>query len=209
MIFETIISSKNSFFASNASKIVSELIKNTSIQCSITLSKSFSQTFQSEHQKSSVQKFSEFCSFFSIDTIKSICEIDEKSTVIEIFILQISHISFTILVIILSICLNFSIVTFEIMLKSMKNASNQEITCVQMICKLCKQNFNFNKKLYEHIRNHEILKIVKNFSFSIVTVKSICKTQKNSTVIIFKKNCSICRINVLSIKKYYFEQVCP
>ena len=49
-----------------------------------------------------------------------------------------------------------------------------------MICKLCKQSFNFNKKLYEHIRNHEILKLAKNSHFSINAVNLICEIEETS-----------------------------
>ena len=55
----------------------------------------------------------------------------------------------------------------------MKNASNQEIACVRTICKSCKQNFNFNKKLFEHINEHEVLK-------RINTIKTTCDFEKKS-----------------------------
>ena len=53
MIFETIISSKKSHFSFIASEIVSESMKNKSIQWFTTLSRSFLffQTFESKHQK--------------------------------------------------------------------------------------------------------------------------------------------------------------
>ena len=181
MISETVTSLKYSHFTFSAFETVSELMKNTSIQCSFISSRSsFSQTFESGHQESSVQKFSEFCSFFSIVTAKSVCEIEKKSTVIEAFILQASHISFTTLEIISSVCLNFPIATSEIMSRSMKSASNREVTCARIICKLCKQNFNFNRKLYEHIRNHEAQQFVKNSHFSINAVNSLCEVKKTS-----------------------------
>ena len=61
-----------------------------------------------------------------------------------------------------------------------KNASNQQI--VQLNCKICKQNFNFNNELYEHIRNHEMFKFVKNFHFSINAVNLVCEIEKKSFV---------------------------
>ena len=76
--------------------------------------------------------------------------------------------------------LNFQLNAFQIASKSMKNSSNQQI--VQMNCKICKQNFNFNEKLYEHIRNHETLKFVKNFYFSINAVNLVCEIEKKSFV---------------------------
>ena len=42
---------------------------------------------------------------------------------------------------------NFQLCTLVTISESTESVSNSEITCVRMICKLCKQNFNFNKKL--------------------------------------------------------------
>ena len=106
MIFEIITSSKNSSLSFNASKIVSKSMKNISIQSFI------------------------IDAFLSNDTVKSICEIEKKSTIIETFALQISHISFTIsrsqlvFEIISSKNSNLSIETFKVISKSMKSASN-------------------------------------------------------------------------------------
>ena len=75
---------------------------------------------------------------------------------------------------------NLSIAIINIASQSMKSASNQEATCVRMICKLCKRNFNFNNELYEHIRNHEVLKLVKNSHLSINAVDLICEIEKTS-----------------------------
>ena len=80
------------------------------------------------------------------------------------------------------ICLNFSIATFKIKSKSIKNVSNRKITCARVNCKLCKQNFNFNKKLYEHICDDEIQQSVKNFHFSINAVNLLCEIKKTSFV---------------------------
>ena len=77
---------------------------------------------------------------------------------------------------------NLSTETFKLISESMKNVSNQKVTCVRTICRLCKQNFNFNETLYEHIRNHEILKFVKDFYFSINAINLVCKTMKKSIV---------------------------
>ena len=49
-----------------------------------------------------------------------------------------------------------------------------------MNCKICKQNFNFNNELYEHIRNHEALKLVKNSRLSINAVNLVCEIEKRS-----------------------------
>ena len=72
---------------------------------------------------------------------------------------------------------NFQSNTFEIISKSIENTSVQRIVCVRT-CKFCKQNFNCNEKLYEHIRNHEILKLVTNFYFSIKTINLVCEIEK-------------------------------
>ena len=77
---------------------------------------------------------------------------------------------------------NFQLNTLDVVSESIEILSDFEITNVRTICKLCKQNFNFNKKLYEHIRNHEIFKLVKNFHFSINAVNLVCEIEKKSFV---------------------------
>ena len=67
--------------------------------------------------------------------------------------------------------LNFQLNASNVVSKSIENASDQQI--VKTICKFCKQNFNFNNELYEHIRKHEILKFVENFHFSINAINLI------------------------------------
>ena len=82
MIFETVTSSKNSHLSSSASEIVSKSMKNKSIQCFTTSSKSsFSSTFESERQEASAQKFFTFDAFLSNDTVKSVCESEKNSAV--------------------------------------------------------------------------------------------------------------------------------
>ena len=75
---------------------------------------------------------------------------------------------------------NLQLCTLVAISKSLKNASDQQV--VQMICKICNQSFNFNKKLYEHIRNHEVLKFVKNFFLSINAINLVCEIEKKSFV---------------------------
>ena len=77
-------------------------------------------------------------------------------------------------------CLNFQLCAFDVVSKSIKNASNQQIA--ETICKFCKQNFNFNNELYEHIRKHEILKFVENFHFSINAINLIYENEKKLIV---------------------------
>ena len=96
MIFEIVIASKRSHFSFIAFETVSNSTENTSTQCSFTSSKSSSsQTIESKSQKIFVWKLSEFCSFLSIDTIKSICESKKNSTVTCSFASFISQNSFT------------------------------------------------------------------------------------------------------------------
>ena len=187
MIFGAITASKVSHLPSSASETVRESMKNTSTQCSSTSSRSSpSQTFESEHQEISVQKSSEFCSSLSIDTAKSVCEIEKRSAVIETSALQAPHIPFT---------TSRSQVAFEttsskgsslpteapkVVSESVENESNQEVTCASVICKLCKQNFNSNKELYEHIRNHEDLELAKDSHLSINALDLVCEIEETS-----------------------------
>ena len=146
--------------------------------------KKFRKHVREQHAKKFVNN-----SFFSNDTVKFVCEIEKNSTVIEAFALQTSHFLHTtsrnqvISEIVSSKNSSFLTEKLKIISEFMKNASNQKITNIRTICKFCKQNFNFNRKLYEHIRNHEILKLVKNFYFSINAVSLTCKTIKKSAII--------------------------
>ena len=49
-----------------------------------------------------------------------------------------------------------------------------------MTCKLCKQNFNSNKELYEHIRNHEALRPAEDSHLSINALDLVCETEETS-----------------------------
>ena len=75
---------------------------------------------------------------------------------------------------------NFQLSIFDVISKSIEISSNVEITNVRVICKLCKQIFNFNEKLYEHIRNHEALKLVTNSYLSINAINLVCEIKKTS-----------------------------
>ena len=81
---------------------------------------------------------------------------------------------------------NFQLSTLEVISKSIETSSNSEITNVRVICKLCKQSFNFNNELYEHIRNHEASKLVKNSYFSINAVNLVCEI--NETLFVSHKS---------------------
>ena len=154
---------------------------------------SFSQTFESEHQKISDQKFLNSNSFFSIDTVDLTCEIAKKSTTvlfaknakfnskrfakIRVFAVRIRvklEIERTI----------FQLLSFESASKSMKKFEIQQIVCVR-ICKRCKQNFDFNNKFHEHIRQHHVRKLVKDFVLRIITREFAYELVEKST-----NNCS-------------------
>ena len=63
---------------------------------------------------------------------------------------------------------HLSIATFKISSKRVKN------TCVQ-ICKHCKQNFNFNNKFHDHIREHYARTFVKSSDFRVFALESAYK----------------------------------
>ena len=197
MIFETVTSSKNFHLSSSASEIVSESMKNMSTQCfTVVTCSSASLTSQKSFTLSLVFKRS--CLTCRID-VSSIQEhYLESSSCHEALrnrlkqqLARHAHqreqeaqkqveVEKEINSFVSSVCLNLSIATFKIVSESMKNVSNQEVTCVRVICKLCKQSFNFNKKLYEHIRKHEALKLVKNSHLSINEVNLVCEIEKTS-----------------------------
>ena len=57
-----------------------------------------------------------------------------------------------------------------------------ETTSARVTCKLCKQSFNSNKELYEHIRNHEALKPAKDSHLSINAVNLVCETEERPPI---------------------------
>ena len=77
---------------------------------------------------------------------------------------------------------NLQFSTLDHISESIEKSSDFEITNARVICKLCKQNFNFNNELYEHICNHEALKLVKNSHLSINAVNSVCEIEKKTFV---------------------------
>ena len=76
---------------------------------------------------------------------------------------------------------NLSIATFKIKSKRVKKTSIQQVACVR-IYKHCKQNFNFNNKLHDHICEHHARKSVKNFDFRVFAFEFAYKFVKKSTV---------------------------
>ena len=158
--------------------------KNKSIQCFFVSSKSSSRTFQSKHQKIDIQKHSIICSFFSNNIVNSTREIVEKLTIISIAkiskLISKQNVEWRFRIVYLFTKLkisrlNFSLNTFVIISKEIKNVSIQKIIYVRTICKFCEQNFNFNEKFFEHIREHEILKRINK-------IKSIYEITNKSTI---------------------------
>ena len=142
-------------------------------------------------QKVDVQKHSIVNSFFLIDTIKTTCKVAKKSAIVSIakfskFIFE-ERAKFRIRTVYLfselkASRLNFSLNTFVTISKTVKNSSIQKIAHIQAMCMQCEQNFDFNKKFFEHISEHKTLKSVKSLSFLINTAKSICETMKRSAI---------------------------
>ena len=166
------------------SKIICSIIICMRCDSSFNFKEKLREHVREQHAKKSVNN-----SFFSNDTVKSVCELEKSSTIIEAFALQAPHILFTAsrnqiaFEITSSKSSSLSTEALEIVSEFMKSASNQKVTDIRAICKFCEQNLNFNRELYEHIRNHEILKIVKDFHLSINAVNLICKTMRKSAVI--------------------------
>ena len=64
--------------------------------------------------------------------------------------------------------------------KPMEEFSIQQIVCAR-ICRRCKQSFNFNNKLHEHIRQHHARKPAKSSDLRFPTPESTCKIKKKSS----------------------------
>ena len=79
-----------------------------------------------------------------------------------------------------SVCSNLSIATFIITSERVKSVSIQQIACVR-ICTRCRQSFNFNNKLHEHIREHHVRKFVKNSNLRVIISESSYKSIEKST----------------------------
>ena len=147
------------------------------------------QTRALKSQKIDVQKSSVISSSLSTTTINSTCKVAKKSTITSIakvskitseqrveWRFRTAYLSTRLKASRLSLSLN----TFVIISETMKNASIQEVACARAMCKSCKQNFNFNNELFEHIREHETLKRINDFHLSINTVKAACEFVQKS-----------------------------
>ena len=179
----------NSSLRSHAFKSVCKAEKKSAIKNVTTL---FAlQELQISDQKIDTQKHSIVNSLFLIDSVKSTCKVAKKSTTASIekfskFTSEERAESRTrtayLFARLKASRLNLSLNTFVTISETMKNASIQEVACARATCRSCKQNFNFNNELFEHIREHEILKRVNDFHFSINTLKSICESEKKSAI---------------------------
>ena len=153
----------------------------------IALTRTFSTTQKS--QKIDTQKSSTISSSLLFNALKSVCKAKKKSTVISIEdvseITSKKKIESRFRTAYLSTKLkasrlSFSLNTFVTISETMKNASIQKVACIRATCKQCEQNFDFNKKLFEHINEHKALKSVKNSSLTSSTLKSLCEIEKKS-----------------------------
>ena len=175
----------NSFFRFHALKSVCKAKKKSAVKNVTTLFVSQElQISAQKFQKIDVQKSSVINSSLSASTIISTCKIAKKSTIISIAeaseLISEQRVEWRFRIVYLftrlkASRLNFSLNTFVIISETMKNASIQKVTCARAMCKSCKQNFNFNEKLFEHIREHETLKRVNK-------IKSTCETMNKSAI---------------------------
>ena len=167
----------NSFFRFHAFKSICKAKKKSIIKNVTTLFASQElQTRAQKFQKIDVQNSSIISSSFSTITINSTCKVAKKSTIISTA--EVSKITskqrvewrFRIAYLFTRLKtsrLSLSLNTFVTISETMKNASIQEVACARAMCKSCKQNFNFNNELFEHIREHEALKRINDFHLSI------------------------------------------
>lgn len=65
---------------------------------------------------------------------------------------------------------------------SAESASIQQVVCVRAICKHCKQSFNLNNKLHEHIREHHARKPIKNSLFQATASRSTYNIDEKPSV---------------------------
>ena len=166
----------NSFFSFNTIKSICEVKKNSIVICSSN--SSISQKFeiliatskQIFHSKIFETIISSKYSHFSFNTSKIVFKliknisiqcsfISSKSSFVQTFDSEHQE---NCVQKFLKFCSFFTSFTFESICETQKKSI---IINIRSICKFCKQNVNFNEKLYQHIRNHEILKLVKKFFF--------------------------------------------
>ena len=206
-IFEIAVSFEaiNSFNRSNSLLFTLDVVfirmKNESLQCSFISSQNSIQ----DDVKIDTQKSSAISSSLSISTIDSTCEVTKKSATASIA--EISKIiskeraeSRTRTAYLFSRLkasrLNLSLNTFIIISETVKNASSQEVA--RAMCRSCKQSFNFNKKLFEHISEHEALKrintVAVTFSQSVSSRCSSLQLRALNSASKSRKSTSIQRI---------------
>ena len=184
-----------SFFSNDTTNSTSEITKKSSITCSFSTQKSSIFFATSRNFVTNTNIFLQFVSFKNLHFSITISEITSKNVeiisdsitkiakIVEIFAKSIANIRIQIVHIRIKIKIKrtiFQISTFEFASKLMKKFSIQQIVCVR-ICKRCKQNFNFNNKFHEHIRQHHVRKLVKNFVFRVFTFEFAYKIVEKST----------------------------
>ena len=201
MIFEAMISLKNSHFSFHTSETVSESKKNKSIQSFFVSSKStFFQTFESEHQEIFIQK-TVISSSFRFHAFKSVCRAEKKSTVKNVTTLFVSQElqifaqknTKTISQIDSSKRSNFLITTFEITFEYAKSASVffTEIAKVAEIIKSSIANIRaqtarirvrieIERAIFQLSTFESASKFVKKFSIQQIVCARICRRCKQS-----------------------------
>ena len=185
----------NSRLSINTVKATSEFVKISSVNSSFSVSLTIQSEQLSESFTFSKEIISFKCSSLTSSTFKSVCESEKKSTIACSLSSQKSSFSSaksrylvtdtrTSLQLVSLKCSNLSIATLKIPSERAKSASLQRVACA-WICKRCKQSFNFNNKLHEHLREHHARKFVtsENFDLRIFALESAYKIAKKSAVI--------------------------
>ena len=189
----------------------------------------FKKKFRKHVREQHAKKFVNNSSLLN-NTVKSICKTMKKSTIIDLsasFALQKFNIFAATLkqifestmifeTVISSQNSHFTFSASEIVSESMKNESNQYFSVslfsffqtfesehqqfyVQKFSKFCSFFTNFTSKLICEVEKK--LTIIETFVLQVSFI-----SQKSFTFFsIFKRNCSICRIDVSSVKEHYFE----
>ena len=195
-------SAVNSSLTSSTSETICEFVEKSAVTCSSFSQKSSISSATSRNlvtdTKISLQLVSLKSSHFSITTLKIISK-DSKITsdlfaedakIIVDIRAQTAHIR----VRIEAERAAFQISALESASKSMKRFSIQQIACAR-ICKRCKQDFNFNNKLHEHIRKHHARKSVRSLNLRVFASELTYK--------IIEKSASICSSASLASQKSF------
>ena len=184
------------FFTSFTSETICEFVEKSIVTCSSFSQKSSISFTTSRNFVTNTNVFLQIVSFKNLHFLITTSEIafeNAKSTsnsiteiakIAKIFAKSIANIRAQIVRIRVKRKIeysNFKLQTLNSTSKSMKKISIQQIVCVR-ICKRCKQNFNFNNKFHEHIRQHHARKSIKSSDFRVFTQESTCKIKKKSAI---------------------------